>query len=237
MAIVLFNPTDEELRAQYGGIDVVIAALGEEGNLVRVEDQKARHILNILGPRGLTSLEFGDDSEDGAIKNQKADDGRRRALDFKKKQVRTYNRDNEGRKMRHLEYVEPPELIKKWAKDLGELLIQPYELKSVDMEEISSLRSANKELMDQLKLQQTQFSEVMAMLNQKGLLGDDKEEKEEDQHPEIKSEYIRMNRQQFEPWVRNLTFENFSLYPLPIQKDIMTKWEGFYDPEEKPFPH
>lgn len=232
MAIVLFNPTDEELRAQYGGLDVKIAPFGEDGHQLRVDDQKARHILNILGPRGLTTLEFGDDSNDGEIKNQKAADGCRRAKEFKQKQVRTYNRDNESRKQQHLQYVEPPEQIKQWAKDLGIVLIQPYELPDVDMEEISTLRKSNKELMIQLKTQGKQFSEVMNMLEQKGLL-----ETKEDPHEELKETYNHMNREQFVSWVENLTFDKFSLYPIEVQKDIMTKWEGFWDKKEKPFPY
>lgn len=229
MAIVLFNPTDEELRAQYGGVDVKIAPFGKEGHLVRVEDQKARHILNILGPRGLTTLEFGDEGE---IKEQKAADGRRRAEEFKQKQVRTYNRDNEGRKMRNLEYVEPPEKIKQWAKDLGIILIQPYELPDVDMQEMANLRKEKKELLGLVADLKESQNEIMNMLKQKGLL-----EEPEDPHEELKETYNHMNREQLAPWVENLTFDKFSQYPVEVQKDIMTKWEGFWNKEEKPFPY
>jgi len=225
MAIVLFNPTDEELRAQYGGVDVILAS----NQKLRVDDQKARHILNILGPRGLTSLDYGDE---GDIEIQKAEDARNRAIEFKKKQIRTYNRDNEGRKMRNLEYVEPPEVIKQMALDLGIVLIQPYDLPDVNTEEISTLRKENKGLMDQLKTQSNQLTDVMAMLAQKGLL-----EPTVDPDQELIDEFKSMNRQKFEPWVESLTFEIFSQYPVEIQRMIMTKWEGFYDPEEKPFPH
>jgi len=225
MAIVLFNPTDEELRAQYGGVDVILAP----NQKLRVDDQKARHILNILGPRGLTSLDYGDE---GDIEIQKAEDARNRAIEFKKKQIRTYNRDNEGRKMRNLEYVEPPEVIKQMALDLGIVLIQPYDLPDVNTEEISTLRKENKGLMDQLKTQSNQLTDVMAMLAQKGLL-----EPTVDPDQELIDEFKSMNRQKFEPWVESLTFEIFSQYPVEIQRMIMTKWEGFYDPEEKPFPH
>lgn len=229
MAIVLFNPTNEELRAQYGGIDVVVAPRGEDGDMLRVDDQKARHVLNILGPRGLTSLEFGDE---GDVLEQKANDGIKRAEEFKQRQVRAYNRDNEARKMRTLEYVEPPEQIKQWAKDLGVVLLQPYELPSVDLEETATLRKANKELMAQLKTQAGHMEEIMSMLKQKGLL-----EPKEDPHKELKAKYNHMDRQQFEPWVESLAFDKFSQYPVEIQKDIMTKWEGFWNKEEKPFPY
>lgn len=225
MAIVLFNPTDEELRTQYSGIDVVIPA----GGKLRVDDQKARHVLNVLGPRGLTTLEYGDDEK---IEAQKAKDGCTRALDFKKKQIRTYNRENEGRKMRNLEYAEPPEQIKSWAKDLGIVLIQPYELPSVNMEEMSTLRTANKELMKTNEEVMAKFAEVMNMLDQKGLL-----KPEEDPHKELKEVFEHMRRDKFEPWVRDLTFDKFSKYPLEVQKDVMAKWEGFWNPEEKSFPY
>ena len=225
MAIVLFNPTEDELRAQYGGIDVKVPADGK----LRVDDQKARHILNILGPRGLTSLDYGDE---GDIEIQKAEDGRNRSIEFKKRQIRSYNRDNEGRKMRNLEYVEPPEMIRQMAKDLGIVLIQPYDLPDVNTEEISTLRKENKELMAQLKSQSEQFAEAMAMLNQKGLLAP-----VEDPNQEYIEIFEDMKRTEFESWVESLTFDVFSQYPHEVQKMIMTKWEGFYDPEEKPFPY
>lgn len=233
MAIVLFNPTDDELRAQYAGVDVVVTPFGQEGHKVRVDDQKARHILNILGPRGLTSLDYGDEGE---TEERKARDGRRRSIDFKKAQIRRYNRDNESRRNRNQEYVEPPDFIKEWAKDLGLSLMMPYELPDVNMEEISTLRSEKKELMKLVEKQSAQLTEVMNVLHQKGIVSSE-EEKIDEEIQELSKEYKMMNRQQFEPWVNGLGFETFSEFPLAIQTDILTKWEGFFDPEEKPFPY
>jgi len=97
MAITLFNPTDDDFKAQYGGVTFVIPKVPEDGHMVRVEDNKGNHILNQLGPRGLTSLDYGDEEE---VKKKKAEDGRRRNIEFKRNQIVRYNRDNEARKAR-----------------------------------------------------------------------------------------------------------------------------------------
>ena len=49
MAMILFNPTNEDLETQYIGERVLV----KSDSRVRVDDPRGRHVLNTLGPRGL----------------------------------------------------------------------------------------------------------------------------------------------------------------------------------------
>ena len=140
MAIVLWNPTKDELEGVYAGLTIRFAPDGESGCKVKVDDAKGRHLLNELGPRGLTSLEYGDE---GKTEAKKGEDGRKRSKEFKLKQIARYNPDNEARKARQLEYVDPPKIIKEWSKDLGVKLEAPYELPDIKNMEISSSGTHN----------------------------------------------------------------------------------------------
>lgn len=239
MAITLFNPTKDEFQATYGGVTFVIPPFSKDGHMIRVDDNKGNHILNQLGPRGLTSLEYGDEGE---VKKKKADDGRRRNLDFKRTQIARYNRDNEARKSRQLAYVTPPKHINDWAEELGIGLITPYEIQDIKNEEISRLR-ADSEKRDQENLElRKQVAELMDAI--KDLLP--KKEKSADEL--IKDKYAeeiesmqgqikRMNRNQFRPWVEELQQQKYGSYPLEIQQFIRDRWEGFFGKDEAAFPY
>ena len=69
METVLYNPTDkldkkfqEIFKGQYLGKGMRV----EPGQKLKVPDPTARHLLNELAPRGLLSLNFGDDAEEKA---------------------------------------------------------------------------------------------------------------------------------------------------------------------------
>jgi len=234
MAITLFNPTDDDFEATYGGVTFIISKCGEEGHMVRVEDSKGNHLLNQLGPRGLTSLDYGDDEE---TKKRKADDGKRRSYEFKRTQIGRYNRDNEARKARQLEYVEPPKQIKEWSKDLGVKLVAPYEVEDIKNEEISQLRSENKQRTKQVDVLTDQVKELMETIKQ--LLPDNEEVKTEQEIDfELTMDSIkRMNRQTFKPWVEELKQTKYGAYPVEVQDYIREKWAGFFDVEEQAFPY
>lgn len=239
MAIVLFNPTNENFEATYGGQTFRIPKFPEDGHLIRVDDNKGNHILNQLGPRGLTSLDYGDE---GAIKEKKAKDGIKRNRDFKLKQILRYNQDNEQRKATQRIYVDPPAFIKDYAKELGIGLLEPYQVADVKNEEIAELkkqaekrdqentelRNTVKELMDTVKelLGKTQKSpeEIEA----------DEKQKEID---EMISSYKMMNRNVFRPKVEILGAQEFAMLPLEVQTFISQRWAGFFDKEEAPFPY
>jgi len=236
MTTTLFNPTNEDFFAQYGGSNFTIPKYPEEGHMMRVDDNKANHVLNQFGPRGLTFLDFGDDSDDGAIKKKKAKEGRRRNLEFKRKQIATYNRDNEARKARHLEYIDPPEQIQEYAKEIGVKLEAPYEVADVKNEEIAQLRKDKEEGDKRFNDLQKQMAEFLT-LAKKGIIPKTADEKEAEAIETVKAEIKPMNRQTFEPWVKKLGQEGYGAYPIEVQVEILNKWAGFFDKKEKAFPY
>jgi hypothetical protein len=233
MAITLFNPTNEDFFAQYGGSNFTIPACPKEGHMIRVDDNKANHVLNQFGPRGLTSLDYGDEGE---VKEQKAEAGRRRNLDFKRMQVSRYNRDNEARKARQLEYIDPPKHIKEYAKEIGVGLIAPYEIADIKNEEISQMRKDAERRDRENDELRKQVADLIKLVQENVIPKTD---------GEIQADFIenlienvkRMNRQTFEPWVKELSQEKYGKYPVEIQTYILKKWEGFFNKDEKPFPY
>lgn len=233
MAITLFNPTNEDFRAQYGGSTFIIPKYPEEGHMVRVDDNKANHILNQFGPRGLSSLDYGDE---GKIKEKKAVDGRRRNLEFKRMQIARYNRDNEARKARHLEYVNPPDHIVEYSKELGVGLIAPYEVSDIKNEEIAQLRKENERRNKENDDLRKQIADLIKLVQENVVPKTDEETETELIKKTIKK-IKDMNRQKFEPWVKRLGHEKYASYPIAVQVYILEKWEGFFDKKEKAFPY
>lgn len=234
MSIIVFNPTNEEFKATFGGVNIIIPKFGDPGCKVKMEDARAKHLLNSLGPRGLTILEYGDEGE---IELKKSEDGRARNLDFKRKQVTKYNQDNEARKAQKLGYVDPPKHIQEYAKELGTGIIAPYQMQDIKNEEIAKLQkekaASDKALKDVLQ----QFNAVTALLQQKGFLTTP-EEKEEMEVDAMMQEYRMMKPDKFKPWVLGLGFDVYSQKPIAVQLDITSKWGRFFEDVKKdPFPY
>ena len=166
---VLFNPTNETLKAQHQGVDVILAPYPENGHVVKVDDARARHILNILSPRGLTTLEYGDDRDDGAKKKTKAESGRQRNKDFKRKQVISFNELNAANKDRKIPYLHPTKQLKEYANELGLELIQPYSAPDEGTAKISGLME---EVQKKDTLIKEQGEEVSELRNQVSTLSD-----------------------------------------------------------------
>ena len=153
MAIILFNPTGEDLVTQYVGEDVLIAA----GTKIRVDDPRGRHVLNVLGPRGLMTLEYGDEGEG---EDKKAVVGRQRNKDFKFKQVIDFNTLNEQRFQSRLPYIKPPSHIKTYSDELGIELRQPYAVEDAAKKDMSNAMQRNQELEIDLKKKDSEISEL-----------------------------------------------------------------------------
>lgn len=235
MAIVLFNPTSDELRGMQAGIELIIPPCPKEGHMVKVDDRKANHLLNELGPRGLTSLEFGDEGE---IKERKAAAGIKRAKQFKLKQIERYNQDNETRKATNQGYIAPSKQIQEFAKELGEGLIQPYRVKDVANEEIAELKSQLKQRDSQFADLTQQFSEFMSAYKEdRGIKSKDEiaKEKEDAEREKLHKEYKMLPWVKYKPWVNALGARYMEL-PVDVQKDLEVKWNKMADEEEK-FPY
>jgi hypothetical protein len=136
--IVVYNPTDEDLKGWHIGIEFTIQA----GTKQKLEDATAKHLLNHLGPRGLMMLEYGDEEREDQITAE----GRRINREFKKKQIRIFNETNEQRKAVGLTYNNPTPEIKKYSNELGIQLTEPYAMKVEGMGDFAQTQKQITEL-------------------------------------------------------------------------------------------
>lgn len=165
MSSVLFNPTNEELKAQHQGVDVILAPYPENGHVVKVDDARARHILNILAPRGLTTLEYGDDRDDGKNKKAKAKSGRERNKAFKRKQVIDFNQLNQLNKQQGSGYLFPAKHLKEYSDELGIKLVEPYSAPDEGAEKISNLIDEGQKKDTLIKEQGKEVSELRSQVS------------------------------------------------------------------------
>jgi len=213
MSKVLFNPTNERMTAFHEGIETVLMPFPDDGHKLKVPDPKANHITNTLGPRGIMVLEYGDEPKENDIAAQ----GRAANKSFKKKQIIRYNQDNETRQQTHKPYIEPSDIVKGYAKELGVELLQPYILKDEKNEEIAELMKQNKALMAQMaKLIEAQSGTGEPSANEA-----------------YKKEYNWLKGSEFKQWVTE-NKERYPAFPIEIQEHIAAKWGKIFSDE--PFP-
>lgn len=241
MALVLYNPTNEEMRTQYVGEEVIIEGelveyYDADGNKreprckVRVDDSRGRHVLNVLGPRGLVTLEYGDE---GGGEEKKAEQGRERNHDFKYKQVIEFNTLNEQRYQSRLPYLQPSKHLKIYANELGIELRQPYAVADEAKKDMAAAMSKNQDLQHELKEKDAQLSEMrdqmaeltgqmkslMAALGQKG--------QSEDVADEIAGKWATMGKKILESWtIKN--WERIQMLPDADFKDLQDRFEKVY---------
>jgi len=248
MSTVLFNPTNEDFDAQYVGVTYDIVA----GGKLKVDDKAARHILNTLGPRGLMSLDFGDEGEGEA---KKAKLGRRRNHEFKRKQVIRFNAENSKRETSRLPPQEPSEQMSDYADEVGIKLLQPYRPEGEESEkigrlsqELSNSAAALVEKDKDIKVLQTQVGDLTdKMQTFMDMMAGKKDVKEKTDDPEvtedteeiaaiIKKQYSGLPKYGFQDWVVK-NWDMIPGYPDEIQTDIDEMWQSFFNedlPIERP---
>jgi hypothetical protein len=242
MAMILFNPTDEDFEGQYVGEQVIIKA----GAKVKVDDPRGRHIINSLGNRGLVTLEYGDE---GGGELAKAKIGIERHRAFIRKQVLDFNQINEGRFQGKLPYLMPTAQLKNYAKKLGIGIREPYNVEDAANEELSKLMAQNKELQAQvakkdsaLETLQNQVTDLTSEFRRFLALASDKAKNEKDapdggaDPAAVKAVYTKMGKDKFLTWIAN-NWTEIQTYPQDIQDDIASKHERLYGtafPERQP---
>ena len=230
MPKILFNPTNEVLVAQYVGEEVKIAP----GAKVRVDDARGRQVLNVLFPRGLCELEFGDE---GAGEIEKGEKGRERNRAFKRKQVMDFNAINDQRIQAKLPFLVPADHIKAYAKELGMKLFEPYSSTDESKREGVELREEiqRKETIIAQKDKdveglRAQVAELTTLVNKvlaagAGALAADPGG--QDEWEELRKQIRGINRNHFSKWVSR-NFETIQGYPDGIQAEIRDKYERMY---------
>lgn len=179
MSSVLWNPTDrleEEFAESFIGQHLGVEVRVDPGQKLKVSDKTAKHILNIFAPRGLISLDYGDDEE------KRAEEALERNRTFKIKQINDYNEKNEARKHMGLPYLWPHKQIKIYAKEFGAKLIESYKIDDAQMAKTQALEKENLDL----RAQMSEMNEKMNLLLER-MDGEDKEPKEVPEVPLTKN--------------------------------------------------
>lgn len=149
--ITLFNPTNEDLEGHHAGENVKVLS----GSKLKVEDGRGNHLLNNLGPRGLTSLEYGDNED------LKSEEGIKRNKEFKLKQVMDYNHQNETRKSVGLSHITPPDHVLRYAEELGVKLMKAF---TMTESENYKDKAADEERFRKLENQMSSLAEAVSSL-------------------------------------------------------------------------
>ncbi|OEU68508.1 MAG: hypothetical protein BBJ57_07460 [Desulfobacterales bacterium PC51MH44] len=239
MSTTLFNPTNENLKAQHSGVTIRIAKFPEKGHMVLVEDARARHILNILAPRGLTTLDYGDE---GDAKKLKAKDGRQRNKEFKIKQIVDFNQLQQANEAGKIPYSHPAPHLKEYSDELGLDLLKPYELPTIDKGKISKLKTELEEKDikleeqgQQMRSMQGQISELTALVKQ--VVSKGKPAKVDTAGDEVGGDnevlkFKQLNKAHFTTWMKK-NWNEIPNYPAQVQEEINVRHEKLFG---KPFP-
>jgi hypothetical protein len=158
VGLVVWNPTVDDFDLQYAGFSFTIKA-GEKRHL---EINCANYALTAMGPRGLTSLVYGDEARESQI----GADAISRNKEFKTRQIVLYNQQNENRKHMNLGYLPPADHLKKYALELGLKLLEPYSVRDEERNAISQTKAVNEDLSARLSAQDKEMAELKAMLKQ-----------------------------------------------------------------------
>lgn len=241
MAIVLYNPTNEDMQTQYVGEDVIIegesaAHLDAEGNprparcKIRVDDQRGKQVLNVLGPRGLVTLEYGDE---GGGEEKKAEAGRKRNQDFKYEQVIKFNTLNEQRYQSRHPYIKPKEHIKRYADELGIQLRQPYAVEDEAKKDMADAMQRNQQLEREVKKKDSELSELrdqVAELTSQFRMFLQRAAGESDTRVTVEAlvgKWKTMGAPTLAPWI-DKNWEHLMLLPDDAAKDLAERFERVY---------
>lgn len=240
MAVILFNPTGEEMRTQYIGEEVVIPPAPDPRHKIRVDDARGRHVLNVLGPRGLMTLEYGDE---GDGESRKAEIGRQRNLEFWRKQVMDFNQLNDQQHQKKLPYIQASPPIKAAARRLGIKLYEPMsstdDYTEAQAKALAELEQKKREVAEKDKVIQSLSSKVdkLTSLVENMLAAAGKQAAappagEADDWSELKRKIKSINGNHLAGWVRQ-NWEALFDYPDDVRDLIAERWEKLY---QTPFP-
>jgi len=233
MSTTLFNPTNEVLEAQHIGVTTRINKYPEKGHMVLVDDAKARHLLNILAPRGLTTLDYGDEGE---AKKKKAAEGRKRNKEFKIKQIVDFNQLQQQNEAKKIPYSYPTKQLKGYSDEVGLDLIAPYELPNLEKKKISKLKEEVQEkdakLEEQSQAMATMQKQIADLTNLvKTVMKDDLPEEKLGVDEEV-LKFKALNKPQFIAWMKK-NWDDIPTYPVQIRDEIQERHIKLFD---KPFP-
>ena len=172
MANVLFNPThklDKKFQESFGGQYLGKGIWIEPGQKVKVPDATARHLLNELSPRGLMSLDFGDEEKIDEITKE----GLERNRAFKVKQLNDFNEKNSARKHMGLPYLWPVKHLKLYAEEIGVKLVESYQVDDAQLQKVKGLEEENKALRDQMSDMNEKMTQILEQITKPEFVKED----------------------------------------------------------------
>jgi len=204
---------------------------------VRVDDARGRHMLNVMGPRGLVTLEYGDEGEG---EQRKAAQGRERNMAFKRKQIMDFNTMNDDRQQKKQGYIVPSAQIKEYSRELGIKLFEPYSSSDDAMRVHADLKqeldSKDRELQkkdDALALLQAQVAQLTKMVGQ--VLGTQAAAADPAAvayWAEFAKKTRSINGKHFHNWVAE-NWTEITTAPPEVQEELADKYQRLYG---MPFP-
>ena len=159
MSKVVFNPTDEHLQGMQGGIEIDLPPNAK----MKVPDPTANHLITHLGPRGLVSLEYGDEGE---IEKQKVAAAIERQERFERKQVSQYNMDNAKRKRKQMDWVEPTKEVIHYAAKWGMKLEEMWTAADIETTELFKAKKQAREAKEESLELRDQMADMMSMMKE-----------------------------------------------------------------------
>ena len=236
MAMVILNPTDEDIKVKWGGLNYVL----EPDSRNTFEDKDGKQILHNYENRGIVELNYGDEGE---IELKKIAAGRFKYDEFWTKQIVNQNQINEERQQSQRPFIRPQPQLVHHAKRLGLKLLEPYKVEDKSNKELSLLMEQNKQLKKKseekdiaLADMQTQISTLTDNFKKLMSLAGAEAKKEPSPDIDIKTTITRMNKKSFATWL-DKNWDEMNTYPDDVRFDIAEKHQTLYGiplPEEKP---
>lgn len=172
MSVVLYNPThklDEKFQELFKGQYLGRVQVINPGQKIKVPDAAARHLLNELSPRGLMSLDFGDEDKIDEITKE----GLERNRTFKVKQLNDFNEKNSARKHMGLPYLWPSKFLKLYAEEIGVKLIESYQVDDAQLQKVKGLEEENKALRDQMSDMNEKMTQILEQITKPEFVKED----------------------------------------------------------------
>lgn len=157
MAIVIYNPTNDILSTQYIGEDVTL----QPGEAIKVDEQRGKHVLGVLAPRGLCSLSYGDEKKIKEIGAQ----GIKRNREWKVKQVNNWNQFNQRMMSKGRDYNPPSKEIMAYSDEVHVPIVKQYsvgnESAAVETMKVQQQMAEQNKIIDALRAQIATLSDKL----------------------------------------------------------------------------
>jgi len=217
----IMNGTPDPVEWWHIGVNGII----QPGQIVEMDDGRARHILNKFGAIGLVQLSFGDDPEE----KKKASMALWKS--FWERMIENHNQANEDAKEKGNRYVKPTPALEEKAKLFGLEILRPWRVEKKDNKEIEELKNENKALKSSLETMQDQMTKILEMMGNKPK-NDDADKALAIVVETNRNKYKRLGSFNMKQWL-DKNWDDFLKMPEENILEIQARYEELYG---EPFP-